>query len=211
MHPTVPCESNQITKNKQAIEMASSASSSPGAKTSPIPEGTQVSLMIPWLESWVTEGKVFHEFRSLGWGWVLKVDMVKVDAGKRPHQKAFIHLKDWKDEHLHYLEFLSQDPIKEAIGDRFRMKYPEVKVFYKKDADYYWKVRMSTWKPREESVSGTTSGGRKPEMVNFGGGAPAPKGLSAKAEEYRPVSPANQFSVLDVEPLEDSDAGYNLE
>ena len=112
---------------------------------------------------------------------------------------------------MHYLEFLSQDPIKEVIGDRFRMKYPEVKVFYKKDADYYWKVRMSTWKPREESVSGTTSGGRKPEMVNFGGGAPAPKGLSAKAEEDRPVSPANQFAVLEVEPLEDSDAGYNLE
>ena len=203
LHPTVPCEINQITKNKQTIEMASSTASSSGPKASPIPEGTQVSLMIPWLGLWVTEGKVFHEFRSLGWGWVLKVDLVTVEAGKRPHQKAFIHLKDWNEEHMHYLEFLSQDPIKEVTGDRFRMKYPEVKVFYKKDADYYWKVRMSTWKPREASV-----GGRKPEMVNFGGGASAPKGLSASAEEYRPVSPANQFSVLEVEPLEDSDAGY---
>ena len=88
--------------------------------------------MIPWLELWVTEGKVFHEFRSLGWGWVLKVDLVTVEAGKRPHQKAFIHLKDWNEEHMHYLEFLSQDPIKEVTGDRFRMKYPEVKVFYDK-------------------------------------------------------------------------------
>jgi hypothetical protein len=162
--------------------------------------------MIPWAESWVTESMVFQQFRREGWGWILRVDMVSVPArgAKREHQKVFIHFRDWTPEHEHFLEFLSKEPEEDKSGSYVRKIYPEVKVFYKED--YYWKVRKSTWKPREEGQggggargegAGARGGGRRGPEMSFGGttvSSPVP------LNQYGlPVISSGQFSVLEVD------------
>ena len=113
-----------------------------GVQGSPVPEGTSVTLMVPWAEDWVTEQKVFAVFRDLDWGWISKVDMVQVDKGKRPHQKVFIHFSKWNESDI--LEHLSTEPVREVTSNGHRAVYPEVKVYY--NDTYFWKVRKSAWK-----------------------------------------------------------------
>lgn len=142
-------------------------------QASPVPEGTLVTLMLPWAEQWVTEGKIFWEFRQLGWGYISKVDMVSVEKGKRPHQKVFIHFSSWDDKYKDVLEHLSQEPTRKQTSSGHRAMYPELKVYY--NDTFYWKVRKSEWKlkPRQEV-------GRTPrvEFVTVPKVVPTPKGFS---------------------------------
>ena len=181
---------------------------SSASHTSPVPEGTAVTLMIPWAERWVSEQMVFAVFRDLNWGWVSKIDIVSVDKGKRPHVKIFIHFSKWNEDSNDMLEHLSADPIREVTSSGHRAQYPEVKVYY--NEDFYWKVRKSDWKPKPLAASTPK---RKVEIVplkpkaekakNFGdveltdSGDIVPRstkverqGAQSPAELYSPHSPA---------------------
>jgi hypothetical protein len=124
----------------------------------PVPGGTVFSMFIPWLEDWVTESKVKSEFVKLGWGWVSSVQLVRVDKGKRPHQKCYIHFETISSEGRDIVDHLSSEPMEMEGG---RKVYAEVKVYYRPGTDYYWKVRRSTWKSRPRETP-------KVELVPFG-------------------------------------------
>jgi hypothetical protein len=126
--------------------MSSASFVAGGAKGSPVPEGTAVTLMLPWVEGWVREEMVFAVFRDLNWGWISKVDMVSVEKGKRPHQKVFIHFSEWHESAADMLEHLSAEPIREVTTKGHRAVYPEAKVYY--NDTFYWKVRKSAWKQK---------------------------------------------------------------
>ena len=127
---------------------------------SPVPEGTVYSMFIPWLEEWVKEGVVKGEFVKLGWGWVSSVQLVRVEHGKRAHQKCYIHFSSATEEGRDIMDHLSSEP-KEMEGGR--KVYAEVKVYYRAGTDYYWKVRRSNWKRKEFDRP-------KVEVVPFEGG-----------------------------------------
>jgi len=132
----------------ELMEVPVSSGDSEEKSSGPVPGGTVFSMFIPWLEDWVTEGSVKSEFVKLGWGWVSSVQLVKVEHGKRPHQKCYIHFETISAEGRDIVDHLSSEPMEMEGG---RKVYAEVKVYYRPGTDYYWKVRKSSWKPREES------------------------------------------------------------
>lgn len=161
--------SNRAFKNKFSREMSSVSGSvvevpTPGSKVglvSPVPEGTVYSMFIPWLEEWVKEGVVKSEFVKLGWGWVSSVQLVRVEHGKRAHQKCYIHFSSATEAGRDIMDHLSSEP-KEMEGGR--KVYAEVKVYYRPGTDYYWKVRRSNWRRKEFERP-------KVEVVPFEGGS----------------------------------------
>jgi hypothetical protein len=68
------------------------------SKTSPVPQGTELSVVIPWVHINTTKEFVNEEFTTLGFGEVLKIQLVyrkesERNGRKNPeHYKAFIHL-----------------------------------------------------------------------------------------------------------------------
>jgi len=172
-------------------------------KASPVPEGTQVTMMIPWAESWVSQEMVFAVFRDLNWGWISKIDMVPVEKGKRVHQKIFIHFSSWNEESNALLEHLSAEPIREVTSSGHRAQYPEVKVYY--NDDFYWKIRKSNWKSKPIAPSTPK---RKVEIVPLKPKVEKPKNFgdveltdsgeivsrSTKVERQGAQSPAELYS-----------------
>ena len=142
----------------ELMEVPVSSGESEEKSSGPVPGGTVFSMFIPWLEDWVTESKVKSEFVKLGWGWVSSVQLVKVDKGKRPHQKCYIHFETISAEGKDIVEHLSSEPMEMEGG---RKVYAEVKVYYRPGTDYYWKVRRSVWKSRPRETP-------KVELVPFG-------------------------------------------
>lgn len=119
------------------------------SQSSPVPKGTVVSLMIPWVEQWVTRQMILREFmgrpEKFRWGEISKVDMVSVSKGKRPHQKVYMHFSSWNPNVQNLLDHLLSPPKKDGA----RVVWPELKVFYR--GDFYWKVRKSNWEPKVAS------------------------------------------------------------
>jgi hypothetical protein len=125
--------------------------SSSTSHSSPVPEGTVVSLMIPWVELWVTSGMVLNEFmcrpEKFRWGEISKVDMVTVGSGKRPHKMVFMHFSSWNPNVQNLLDHLSSPPKKEGG----RVVWPELKETNVLGTNTYWIVRKSNWKPKVAS------------------------------------------------------------
>jgi len=126
-----------------------SVSGSKNVKATPVPDGTVMSLMIPWAQSWQTEDDVKATIGGLGWGTISKVDMKELSErdGKPRHFKVFIHFSSWSE---------SETAVKvrghlEKVVDEGQ-KQPELKVWYSERN--FWKVRASKWvfKAREEEV-----------------------------------------------------------
>jgi hypothetical protein len=127
-----------------------SVSGSKNMKSTPVPEGTVMSMMIPWAQSWQTEDDVKATIGGLGWGTISKVDMKELSErdGKPRHYKVFIHFSSWSE---------SETAVKvrshlEKVVDEGE-KQPELKVWYSERN--FWKVRASKWvfKAREEVPS----------------------------------------------------------
>ena len=68
------------------------------SKTSPVPQGTELSVVIPWVHINTTEDFIKEEFAALDFGPALKIQLVyrkerEHNGRKNPeHYKAFIHL-----------------------------------------------------------------------------------------------------------------------
>ena len=114
-----------------------SAASAAAAKTSPVPEGTVFTVMIPWAETWVEEQLVTQEFGEVDFGTILKVDLVHRQQGKRPHQKIFIHFSEINPDYKAHLE-----------------SGKEIKVFY--NGSYFWKVRQSNYSHKDKMTTPKT-------------------------------------------------------
>ena len=116
--------------------------------SNPIPNGTKLSIAIPWLElvdkasgAKIDEDYVRRVFEGLGMGEISKIDLVHrgevtEPRFKRAHQKGFVHFVSLTDCGAKVLEHLSAPS--GADG-----KQNEIKVWY--SADYYWKARRSTF------------------------------------------------------------------
>jgi hypothetical protein len=90
-------------------------------KTSPIPSGTELTLIVPWAPIQTTEGFVRETIGGLNWGSILQVDLVK-RAGRQnrytgrqepDHFKVFIHLSQLTEEGKLVNQHLSQSQGKE--------------------------------------------------------------------------------------------------
>ena len=134
-----------------------SSSSATGSKnvkaTTPVPSGTVMSLMVPWVQSWQTADHVKATLGRLGWGTISKVDMVEVAErdGKPRHYKAFIHFSSWSEIDT---AVKVRDHLEKVVEGE---KQPELKVWYSERN--FWKVRASKWvfKARTEKVSGVVA------------------------------------------------------
>jgi hypothetical protein len=130
-----------------------SSSSVTGSKnvkaTTPVPEGTVMSLMIPWVQSWQTDDDVKATLDGLGWGEISKVDMKELSErdGKPRHYKVFIHFSSWSESET---AVKVRSHLSNVVGEG--EKQPELKVWY--NDRNFWKVRASKWefKARESSV-----------------------------------------------------------
>ena len=130
--------------------MSSSAMSGSTAKaTTPVPSGTVMSLMIPWVQSWQTVADVKATLDGLGWGEISKVDMKELEErdGKPRHYKVFIHFSSWSESET---AVKVRSHLSNVVGEG--EKQPELKVWY--NDRNFWKVRASKWvfKAREASV-----------------------------------------------------------
>ena len=117
--------------------------------TTPVPEGTVMSLMIPWVQSWQTDVDVKATLDGLGWGEISKVDMKELSErdGKPRHYKVFIHFSSWSESET---AVKVRSHLSNVVGEG--EKQPELKVWY--NDRNFWKVRASKWafKARESSV-----------------------------------------------------------
>ena len=109
-----------------------------GVARDPRPEGTVVTLFLPWVENWHTVENVKSTLDALDWGVIAKVDVkvVRSVGGKREHKKVFVHYECWNDDEV-------------SVGVRGALeksvcegeKQPELKVFH--NETHFWKVRIS--------------------------------------------------------------------
>ena len=86
---------------------------------SPDPEGA-FTMVIPWVESCVTDDKIQTDVKKGGFGTPNKVNFVKVDT-TRQHNKVYIHFSSVVEDVKAHLD-----------GDK------ELKVFY--NGNYFWKL-----------------------------------------------------------------------
>lgn len=107
-------------------------------KTSPIPDGTELTLVIPWAPIQTTKEFVEDTIAGVEWGNIIRVDLIKRQGRdnyrtgrKEPnHFKIFIHLKDLTENGTLAKQHLSQDEGKEIrVTHRFG----------------YWKVQKSNF------------------------------------------------------------------
>ena len=103
----------------------------------PVPNGTTLTVLLPWVEASTTAAFVAKIFNRLEWGRILDINMVHKkatggDKPKRAHYKVFIHFGARNPDHVPMFEFLGVD------GNEVRVSYND---------RFFWKVRRSTWKP----------------------------------------------------------------
>lgn len=84
--------------NKQTNKRLRKLNIMASSKTSPVPQGTELSVVIPWVHINTTEDFINEEFAALAFGPVLKIQLVyrkesERNGRKNPeHYKAFIHI-----------------------------------------------------------------------------------------------------------------------
>lgn len=168
------------------------ASQQQGGSNQVVPPGTVASLVIPWAESWQTDGDVARVFHALGWGTISKIDLVAKNT-KRPHNTVYIHFSSWNTnndaEHAyHNLINLGND----------------LKVFY--NDSYFWKVRRSNWRPAPVQVFIPRVEIIEPTVI--------PQRMDAVSPEYNQLpSPLTPMSLEDEasEALEQIDMQVEME
>ena len=148
---------------RKQTKMSSSSSSSDGYRSvvvrkNPTPHGTTFTMVLPWVHDSTKVSFVANIFKRLEWANILDIHMIYKKAmpprekGGRPkpaHYKVFIHLGARNPAHASVFQYLGENK--------------ELKVYY--NETYFWKVRMSTWKPdsrndiRVDFVSSANDGG----------------------------------------------------
>ena len=109
-----------------------------GVARDPRPEGTVVTLFLPWVENWHTVENVKSTLDALDWGVIAKVDVkvVRSVGGKREHKKVFVHYSSWNDDEV---SIGVRGALEKSVGEG--EKQPELKVFH--NETHFWKVRVS--------------------------------------------------------------------
>ncbi len=109
-----------------------------GGVSDPRPEGTVLTLFLPWVENWHTAENVKSTLDALDWGVIVKVDVkvVRAVGGKREHKKVFVHYSSWNDDEV---SCGVRGALEKSVGEGD--KQPELKVYH--NETHYWKVRVS--------------------------------------------------------------------
>jgi hypothetical protein len=132
------------------------------ANTDPVPKGTELSLVIPWVHIKTTEEFVRSTLDELEWGKILKVDFVHQDertytrdgATKTnpEHFKVYIHLGRLTSDGKKVDEHLSSSKSEDEGTSKMR----ELKMSHRFGS---WNVRKSIFKFK--SSSGPRNGSHK--------------------------------------------------
>lgn len=101
----------------------------------PIPNGTELSIIIPWAHRNTKEWYVGKILTDLQWGYVQGINMIHRSRNCIEHWKIFIHFSDLTEDGRKAKEHLMMETNKE-IG--IQHKYG------------IWKIRASTWNFDEE-------------------------------------------------------------
>ena len=105
------------------------------APQNPIPQGTAYTFMLPWVDKSCKEKEIQDTFESVGWGNILKIDMIfKSPIERKPgHYKVFVHMASLNPLHSMVFEHLD-------AGLELRVNHRHG----------YWKVRRSQWAQRSK-------------------------------------------------------------
>lgn len=104
-------------------------------KTSPVPEGTELSVVIPWVHIKTTKDFISEEFHSLEFGEVLGVQLVHrketVHNGRKnpEHYKAFVHIGSLSENGKLAKQHLEQENKEIRVNHNFG----------------FWLIRKSNW------------------------------------------------------------------
>ena len=142
------------------------------APQNPIPQGTAYTFLLPWVDKSCNEKEIHNTFESMGWGTILKIDMIfKAPIERKPgHYKVFIHMASLNPLHSMVFEHLD-------AGQELRVNHRHG----------YWKVRRSQWMRRSNVASVPMAPPKMcppPIMDSFIHVPPA-----SPSEEYIPRSP----------------------
>lgn len=101
-----------------------------GPPRDPVPVGTQLSIIIPWVHTKTKRWFIEKTMSDLRWGGVLGIDMVYRAHNCVGHWKVFVHYGGLSDEGVKAKEHLMKEKNKEIA---IQHKYGT------------WKIRASNW------------------------------------------------------------------
>jgi hypothetical protein len=127
------------------------------------------SLVIPWVFSNVSRGRVWAIFSKLELGELDRIDMVhKTNAAGKKYNKVFIHFKHWNDD----------DEDAQAAKEQV-LAGNQIKIVY--DEPWYWKVSMSNV-PKTERKQGRSAPKKPRTAPRIAGYVEASEKPAAKAK-----------------------------